>query len=172
MRKKTISFDSIQKVGIKRRRKKAQKGSEKKMIRPCYSIQYLGKKKTLKGRGKYGNLPNLALADSYLWGLTEDRRVQGAASMENQGSEKRVELGVCTVWRSSQVFLIEWSWQARGVSLGLLSAGSAARPITDTTKSNKCHFPSRGRSGLPTLHHAVHPPKERFTFLNMPCAPR
>ena len=59
-----------------------------------------------------------------------------------------MELGACTVIWSSRAFLIEWSWQAGGASLGLLSAGSVERPITDTTKLHKCHFPSRGRPSL------------------------
>lgn len=39
-------------------------------------------------------------------------------------------------------------WQAGGTSLGLLSAESVERPITDTTKLLKCHFPSRGHPSL------------------------
>lgn len=44
--------------------------------------------------------------------------------------------------------LTEWSWQAGGTSLGLLSAESVEGPITDTTKLLKCHFPSRGHPNL------------------------
>lgn len=74
--------------------------------------------------------------------------------------EGRAELGLgaCTVKRSSRGSLIEWSWQAGGASLGLLSAASAHRPITDTTELQKCHFPSRGRPSLLPLYHAACPP--------------
>lgn len=44
--------------------------------------------------------------------------------------------------------LTEQRWQAGGTSLGLLSAESVVRPITDTTKLLKCHFPSRGHPSL------------------------
>lgn len=48
--------------------------------------------------------------------------------------------------------LTDWSWQTGGTSLGLLSAGSVERPITDTTKLLKCHFPGRGHpSFLPSI---------------------
>lgn len=86
--------------------------------------------------------------------------------------QSRVELGACTVKRSSRGFLIEWSWQAGGASLGLLSAESVERPITDTTKLHKCHFPSRGRPSLLPWIMLSAPPKERFIFLNKPSAPR
>lgn len=60
----------------------------------------------------------------------------------------RNKVGAFAGKKSSRAFLIEWSWQARGASLGLLSAGSVEGPITDTTKLHKCHFPSRGRPSL------------------------
>lgn len=54
-------------------------------------------------------------------------------------------------WKSEEPqpdLVTERSWQAGGASLGLLSAQGAGWPITDTTKLQKCHLPSRGR---PTL---------------------
>lgn len=86
--------------------------------------------------------------------------------------QSRVRLGARTVKRSSRGFLIEWSWQAGGASLGLLSAESAERPITDTTKLHKCHFPSRGRPSLLPCITLRAPPEERFIFLNNPSSPR
>lgn len=86
--------------------------------------------------------------------------------------ERRAELNVVLVQRWSQGFLIEWSWQAGGASLGLLSAESVERPITDTTTLHKCHFPSRGRPSLLPCIMLRAPPEERFIFLNNLYAPR
>lgn len=54
----------------------------------------------------------------------------------------------CSYKKKRRVTLSEWSWQAGGTSLGMLSAESVERPITDTTKLLKCHFPSRGHPSL------------------------
>lgn len=86
--------------------------------------------------------------------------------------QSRVRLGARTVKRSSRGFLIEWSWQAGGASLGLLSAESAERPITDTTKLHKCHFPSRGRPSLLPCITLRAPPRGKIYIFKQPLFPK
>lgn len=86
--------------------------------------------------------------------------------------QSRVQLAARTVKRSSRGFLIEWSWQAGGASLGLLSAESAERPITDTTKLHKCHFPSRGRPSLLPCITLRAPPRGKIYIFKQPLFPK